>query len=470
MKIFTIKSILHCLFFFSCLFVSNKGHAVPISFTGAVSSSWSVPGNWSPSIVPTSADAVTIPKGKIVVIDVAIAYCASLDFESSSNSSSSLTISGSNTLNIVGNLNITDGKPFNVLAVGAGTLTVGGNVLISGNGAGQKGELTLSTGTVNVAGDFGFTLIGTGNFDSRLIDVTNTGSIIVGGQFTNPGSGTITPGSLDNIYVNASYFRTTSSGSWNMLATWQISWDNITFFTANIVPAGAALKIQIMPDHVVTNMPNLNLSRSVATLEVMGLGTLDCGFNQVSGSGAFNLNANATIMTSHASGLVGSIVVTGTKTFNSTANYEFRGANTGVFITTPVVQTCNNLIISNASNVNLSSPLTVSGSLLLASGIFNIGNNKLTLNGSTSKITGSFNSSATGEVVYNSNSSAQNIIDGTYGKLTFSNTATKTAAAGSVNIISDWSSAGGKIDLLTNSPSVNFNGTTQTLNDGGSDA
>ncbi|NEU07537.1 T9SS type A sorting domain-containing protein [Flavihumibacter sp. R14] len=390
MRIFTR---LFSLFFIYS--ISAIAAPVPKTFTGT--GNWSLASNWSPVGVPTSVDPVTIKSGSTVIMDMVSATCASIDFESSSQKSSNLTISGTNTLNVVGNLNITDGKPDNVLAVGGGTINIGGNVLISGNGNGQQGELTVSSGTVNVAGDFGFTWTGPGNYDTRLIDVTGTGSILVSGQFTNPGAGTITPGSLDNIYINASYFRTTNTGSWNSISTWQISWDNVTFHSANIVPNGAALKITIMQAHIVAGMPALALPKAATILDVSG--TLDCGVNQISGLGAFNLNSGGTLITSHPSGIGpgGSIALTGNRTFSSAANYEFRGANTGLFTTSPTAQTCNNLTINNASGVSLSMPIAVNGTLNIT-GKLNIGSNILTLNGSiggtnaTNGLVGSANS------------------------------------------------------------------------------
>ncbi|MBC7745890.1 MAG: T9SS type A sorting domain-containing protein, partial [Flavobacterium sp.] len=179
------------------------------------------------------------------------------------------------------------------------------------------------------------------------------------------------------------------------LSNWQNSWDGITYFSSNMLPSSVALKIEIAAIHSITSMPAITLSNSTV-LDVSG--SLDCGLNQITGTGSFNLNSGATLITSHASGLSGSVLVSGTKTFSSLANYEFKGASTGTFLTTPTALTVNNLTINYAPGVNLSSSITVNGALNLPGGSFNIGSNILTINGavtgagSTTGLTGSANS------------------------------------------------------------------------------
>lgn len=463
MKIFILKkvSLPILLFCFNSLTVISATK----TYVGPVGGNWGTAANWSLSGVPAATDDVIIPNGKSLIVNIANAACKSLVLQSGGNPTT-LTIALNNILTVNGNVTINDGDSENLLDVKDGTLNITGSVLIYGNGN-KIGKLIVNNGTVNVTGDFGFATTGDGQPTKRVVDVVGTGSILIGGSLTNPSGGTIDEITQDHMFVNLS-FRTRNSGTWTTPGIWELKNFNNNWVTSSATPGKSATSIEILTGHIVTGLPVLSFTaNSIINIK----GTLDCGVSQLTGTASFTLEPNSTLKTAHLSGLstTGSIQVTGTKSFNSAANYEFSGASTGTFTTTPLPQTCNNLTINNASGVNLSSPLTVNGSLSLTNGVFNAGVYKLTLNGTTSKTTGSFNSSATGEVVYNSNSSAQNIVDGTYGKLTFSSNANKTALAGNINISANWSSAGGKIDLLTNSPIVNFNGTTQTLSDVGSD-
>lgn len=127
--------------------------------------------------------------------------------------------------------------------------------------------------------------------------------------------------------------------------------------------------------------------------------TLDMGTYILDGSsGTFTLNSGATLITGHpegisSSGYVGSIQVTGTRTFSSGANYVYNGTSaqvTGTFTTTPTAATVNNLTINNASGVTLNNTLSVSNVLTLTAGAFKLGDYNLTVtNTSASAIQGS---------------------------------------------------------------------------------
>jgi hypothetical protein len=86
--------------------------------------------------------------------------------------------------------------------------------------------------------------------------------------------------------------------------------------------------------------------------------------------GTFTLNSTGKIITAHANGLgaTGSIQVTGTKTFNSGADYEFRGASTGTFTTSTNPQVRNFTVNNTSANVTLAQPMTVNGALTLTDG------------------------------------------------------------------------------------------------------
>lgn len=96
-------------------------------------------------------------------------------------------------------------------------------------------------------------------------------------------------------------------------------------------------------------------------------GTLSCEDKILSGTTAFTLSSTGTLKTANATGINGSIAVSGTKTFNSGANYYFNGTadqTTGTFLTA-----AKNIDLQNiAGKVTLSGNIAVSGTLTIPTG------------------------------------------------------------------------------------------------------
>ena len=113
---------------------------------------------------------------------------------------------------------------------------------------------------------------------------------------------------------------------------------------------------------------------------------LDLGTSIIDGSsGTFTLNDGSGLITAHpqgiaASGNTGSIQVSGTRTFSSSADYTYNGTAPQV-TGTGLPSSVRNLTVSNTSGVSLTSSQNVEGTLSLASGTLNLGGNTLTLNG-----------------------------------------------------------------------------------------
>ena len=104
----------------------------------------------------------------------------------------------------------------------------------------------------------------------------------------------------------------------------------------------------------------------------------------MAGTAVFTVNAGANLITANAGGISGSVSQTNMTTiYSSGANYEFRGASTGTFTTTPVANTVNNLIIDYSFFVTLTNSLSVAGTLSLTNGKFTLGENTLTIAGNT---------------------------------------------------------------------------------------
>ena len=112
---------------------------------------------------------------------------------------------------------------------------------------------------------------------------------------------------------------------------------------------------------------------------VMGTGILD------GSTGDFTLSAGATLTTANPEGIAltgstGSIQVTGSRSFNTGADYVYNGSAAQI-TGTGLPATVGNLTVNNISGVTLTSSVAVTGTLTLTAGAFNLGANTLTLNG-----------------------------------------------------------------------------------------
>lgn len=118
------------------------------------------------------------------------------------------------------------------------------------------------------------------------------------------------------------------------------------------------------------------------------------GTSVLNGTGpTFNLNSGGKIITANNGGIPATITVTGTKTFSSGADYEFRGSSTGSF-TTSTANTVRDLIINNTTgNVTLSMPIAVTRTLVMTDGELNTDNTNLVTVNDNATVTGASNSS-----------------------------------------------------------------------------
>lgn len=231
----------------------------------------------------------------------------------------------------VGNLNTT------------GTLTI--------NSASQ---LRVSTGTVaetfNIGGDI---IIKTGsqlNLNPNTLNsvVNLSGSFNSTGTLNKSGAGSATFAFVGSAPATATWGTVTSAN-----------------LTSNVSFSVASTKTLAFNDSI-----SNPLNEGAASFT--NNGTLNIGNQVLSGTnGTFTLSPGATIITSNATGLDGSITVTGAKTFDPAANYEFRGAATG----TTLPSTVNNLTINRSTgDVDLQgagATQTVSNSLKVMSGNLN---------------------------------------------------------------------------------------------------
>lgn len=354
------------------VFVIQNGHNMT-TFT-----TWSISGTGSKLWIENGGTliatfAITLASATTFQIDGSgtykhqnnIAYGGSiLAGTESFSTSSNFEINNSNatgpTGTAFGNLIINLSTPVNVQCNG-GITTINGNFEIQ-NTSTSEFKLTSNTSvTLTVAGDLiisGGTLNFSNGSTSGRTFILNLGGNFnqTGGTFTHTNS---TVG--DELKINFTGSGKSFIQSAGTITSTYMNWD---------VNSGASL--------------SLNNDLPVATSRSLTVnGTLDCGANLISGAGAFTVASGGTLKTAKANGITDAITVSGTKTFSSAANYEFNGAATGTFTTTPTANTANDFTINYASGVSLSQNFAVNGTLSLTSGTLTVGANTLTLSGNS---------------------------------------------------------------------------------------
>ncbi|MFZ4619625.1 MAG: hypothetical protein ACOYNS_03640 [Bacteroidota bacterium] len=180
-------------------------------WSGSVDNNWNTAANWTPSGVPTSADAVTIGGAFTININTA-ATTADLSI---GNASLAMTILTGNSLSISGNLSITSGT-LNTQAsfpsVSGTTSITGGTVGYTGTGAQSiaavnynnlvisgartTNSVTFPADTVGIAG----TLTNSATFSSGGFVMTNS-SI----EYNGTGGQTVIPLSYNNLLISGTH-------------------------------------------------------------------------------------------------------------------------------------------------------------------------------------------------------------------------------------------------------------------------
>lgn len=116
-------------------------------------------------------------------------------------------------------------------------------------------------------------------------------------------------------------------------------------------------------------------------VDVASGASLNTTTRTISGGAGFTLQTGGTVITALSTGLPGAILVSGTRSYSSNGNYEFNGASTGGFVTTPLPNTVNNLTINAPAGVQLSQDFFVAGNLQMASGKLFLGSSNLLIGG-----------------------------------------------------------------------------------------
>lgn len=226
---------------------------------------------------------------------------------------------------------------------------------------------------------------------------------------------------IDGIRIGKSWesvtgytlYRSAASGDWNSAATWETSYDGVTWSAAATAPTSTnAGTITVRSPHNVTVTANVNADQLTVEagaqltinsgvtltlddgagtdLSVNGMVTLaDTG--TIAGAGSFALNSGATLATANVNGITsgttasGSIQAMGGRVYDTAANYTYNGS-TAQSTGSGLPSTVNSLSVNNSSGVTLSSSTTVNGMLALVSGNITTDSNTLALGASASVV------------------------------------------------------------------------------------
>lgn len=290
------------------------------------------------------------------------------------------------TWNAASNCNIT-GMTSNV-SVGGLTQEFGN---FTWNCADQTADISLAGNLTTVNGNL--SVISTGSSGSlRLLNGGGPVAVSVGGSYVQTGGilyvcGTLSAATLD---LNIAGDFSLSSGTFNMNGQTGTSTVNIggdftmsggTFTETNTGTSdfnfiGSSTQVFSKTGGSIANTINFAVNSGT---------TLDMGTSILTGSGTFNLAGGAGIITAHAQGLsttagTGSIQVTGTKAYNTGANYTYNG--TVDQVTGNGLTGANNLTINNTAVATLSANVTVSNNLAISAGTLSTDVNQITGNAS----------------------------------------------------------------------------------------
>ncbi|MCB9296480.1 MAG: T9SS type A sorting domain-containing protein [Lewinellaceae bacterium] len=390
--------------------------AVTKTWAGGNTGDWNVDGNWSPSGVPTAADDVFILGIDNITVTIPDGYsaaCASLtigDESGSGDTNNDLVLSGSGSLSVSGNLNLHRSSKAgeNDLNIGAGTVSVGGDLTFvgTGNQGDRTAKITTTSGTLNITGDLVFNGDSGSGAAVNVIDMSGGGGTLnLAGALTVTNTnnrGTLIPGTSSTFNFNGSTAQTIPIGVSSVV------YNNLT--TNNT--SGATLSADITGSNVTGN-----LSIQSGTLNNGGTAiTLASGKNfSVSNGATFNLTGTSSMVTVSGGG---------TKSFGATSTTIYSGG-----AQTVTAETYGNLVLSGgAAKTMPATTTTVAGNFT---------------------ITGAGTSATAGAAI------------NTTGNITIENGATFGGSSFTHNVGGNWTNNG---TFTSGTSTVNFNGTSaQTI-------
>ncbi len=366
-----------------------------------------------------------------------------------------LAIAATTTFNGDFTVTSTGATSTNIISLSAASVTVNMNGKLIVNG-GTFILNTVSITTLNVLGDL--------NVNGGTFNLTNsTGAQVVNfsgnyaqtaGSFTNSGTGISTVNflGLNKTYVQSAGSVTTTNINYVVGAVASLTMNNTLTIAASrslTITLGGSLTLG---------------SDQVNNGTLTNNGTLICSTYLVTGTGAFTLAAasTATLSVGDPGGLTptgnttsGNIRVSGTKTYNTSANIIYAGTSaqvTGTGLAPTIGVAGTYVTINNPAGVTLSQSLTFNNTatcgIVLQNGLFSLGNFSLTLptltviNG-TPSVTNMIVTNGTGQLLRGIPASAVNVlfpvgeVTGTteYSPVNFNFTSNNTATTIGIRVV-----------------------------------
>jgi hypothetical protein len=268
----------------------------------------------------------------------------------------------------------------------------------------QTADLSLSGAISGISGNF--TMQNTNSGSVRLFNGGGSYALNISGNYSQTGG---------TFYVFGTGTGTGFTGILNVLGDFSISngtldisgtdgtstlnvAKNFTFSNGTITESG-------------TGTANLNFNGTTTQTYLKSGGTfsntinfgvgsssiVDFGTSVIDGSnGTFNLLGSGTVLTKNLDGFAltgatGTIQVSGTRNYSTSANYEYNG--TLAQVTGTGLVTANNLTINNTAGVSLSSSTTVNNLLSFTNGRLTLGANNLIFGANALAVGGTLNAS-----------------------------------------------------------------------------
>ena len=408
-----------------------------LQWTGAASTDWNTPGNWtvvqgSPGATPTATDIVQIGAAAFTNQPAITTTANARNILFGSTQAATLTLNAGGSLTVAGNISGSwSSNVTHTINANAQSLTVNGDFPLSDGTSGHAINLSASSGNITVGGSL--TESGGAN-----ISFSGAGTLSIAGNF-NYSSGTFTAGPGTVIY-NGSNAQNMGGVTYNNLTINNsgggVSSNTATTIGGNLSVSGGTL--------------NLNAGAAVTGDIAIGAGATLNG-----GSVTASIGGN---WTNSGSFIPGS----GTMQFNGLSGQTISASN------------FNNLIINKASgtatllgNVSINSDLTLSGGTLdigsftasrsSSGGTLTLSNSATLLVGGATNFPANYisdNLSAGSTVNYNG-TSAQSIAAITYGSLSFNN--------GGAKSLTGLTTIGGDLTIGTGA-SLNAGSNTISLN------
>jgi hypothetical protein len=332
-------------------------------YTSVASGNWNSDATWSGTGIPVAGDIVNIANGHTITV-TADAACTSITFPAGNTSNSTVILSSGVTLAVSGNITIPRAGSIggtnyvNTVAVGAGTLNVGGNLAFTTGGTAMRHQVTISSGTATVTGN----VVGSTGNTSGTISFSGAGILRLGGTIFIHADGTLTTFTGSTVEYYASAAQTVGDFDYN-----------------NLTLSGSGVKTLPAAATIGGNL-TLNGTASVTTAAALAIGgNLTVGSGTAFTTGATNTWILGVAGITSVSGIL-NLVNTGTKTFSGNVTI----ANGGLFneTGTATINFAGNLQNDGAFNANTGNH-TFTGTAKTISGANAVAIPNLTISGMT---------------------------------------------------------------------------------------